>query len=210
MRFYFQSKAVYLVASMICIALTGKAQNTRASNEVIVTAEITGSGLLEAFDKNVPGFDKDIPGLFVKLTVRNHSKKPKQFVTMSCSWQNNWQTDNKSLVLWYSVCEKNTPYAISLKPEKSIVFYGFLTRKIISKNAPHDIKYGSPQPSHNKKPAPLSDGKVRFAFSELYQDEFKSLRNKGRKTESMNHTNKMWWSNPVSLQFNNNTFIVEE
>ncbi|UOQ96896.1 hypothetical protein MUN81_16815 [Hymenobacter sp. 5317J-9] len=165
--------------------------------DLLIAAEITGEGKYIYPDSNTKG-------LFVKLTVTNNSVSNKKILIMSCSWMENWQTDNSNLILDFPGCDKNVPEHITLKPQKTIVFYGLLTRMINSKSDKNKTEYMSPRPPYDKWTVPEAGVRVRFGFSGRYpQNHFNDA-------SYNDYSDKTWWSQPVSLQFDNNSFVVEE
>ena len=194
------------IASLIFLLLflsgstSSFAQERRKNEPLLVTGEITGDGQLW-----VPRGSNTIKkGLFVKLTVTNYSEAVRTIKTMSCSWQENWDISNANYQLWFTGCDKNVDHTILLKPGKSIIFYGCLVYRKPSISTDNETIYESPCPPYDKwSDPPLS---VRFGFTEVCPD---CINRFSKIAPPKTSAQVFWWSAPVSLQFDNNTFVEE-
>lgn len=61
----------------------------------------------------------------VKIDLINDTDTTLNFWTMSCSWQDNWVIEDKSL-LFLGDCPKNTPEMVQLAPRKKIRYDGII------------------------------------------------------------------------------------
>jgi hypothetical protein len=60
-----------------------------------------------------------------RIDLLNNSNNALDYWTMSCSWQSNWISDNKSIRLFVN-CPKNIPVVIQIKPFETISHYGII------------------------------------------------------------------------------------
>jgi|GEM_PF-5652674 len=192
---------VFLLLLSLSGSTSSSAQERRKNEPLLITGEITGDGQLPM----PQGSNINRKGLFVKLTVTNYSEAVRTIKIMSCSWQENWDISNANYQLWSPGCDKNSDRTILLKPGKSITFYGCVVRRIPSISTKNESIYESPRPLYDKwSDPPLS---IRFGFTEVCPD---CINRFSKIAPPKNNAQVFWWSAPVSLQFDNNTFVEEE
>jgi len=61
----------------------------------------------------------------VKIDLINDTDTTLDFWTMSCSWQDNWVIEDKSL-LFFIYCRKNTPKLVRLEPREKMTYNGIV------------------------------------------------------------------------------------
>ena len=79
----------------------------------------------------------DFNNYFTLLSVTNKTDSTIHFITMSCSWEENWCSSNDSIYLFYPGCDRNYLIEIKLDPHKSIDFNGLIrveNKKIQNRN----------------------------------------------------------------------------
>jgi hypothetical protein len=62
----------------------------------------------------------------VKISLKNNTDKIFLYWSMSCSWSDNWLTNNDSLVLMCPDCDSNVPFLHKIKPGEIITINGSL------------------------------------------------------------------------------------
>jgi len=102
-------------------------QNKKKLDLVSVSAEIVGKGnhTSLAINSSCDGIS-DSSNYFTLLSITNNQDTAIHFVTMLCSWEGNWTSDNDSILLYHPCCDMNFPIEIKLEPHKSVKFYGLL------------------------------------------------------------------------------------
>ncbi|MDF2188219.1 hypothetical protein [Paraflavitalea sp. CAU 1676] len=166
---------------LIAVLLTNNfcvAQSKDTTDKVSVTVEVISKGSSDYYKEKAEGY-------FIRASVSNTQDTAISFVVMTCSWpSDNWATNNLAILMSGRGCDSNSPERITLEPQQSISFNGFI------------------MDTHQK----LAGKKFRFAF--LYYDNFDDLLvfYKERKPKKEIPA---FWSNEVRLEDNIFSYKVD-
>jgi hypothetical protein len=157
---------------------------------VSVIIEITGKGYYQY------GRDTKVrDDYFSRVTITNHEDSIITFWMMSCTWMDDLLKFNQdSLEFSTANCTKNTPVEVELKPGKSIIFY-----PVFHDNSKKKVHTVYSDRFHN-------NNQVRMGFILLKN---KSTDSYGKQPDYVRPGN-LYWSNPVSLEYYNNGYRIEE
>jgi len=121
---------------------------------------------------------------FSKISLTNQEDTTLTFWMMSCSW---WEEtlifDRDSMEFSASGCDKNIPVKVALKPGKSLIVYPVIH-------------------ANSKK-----INQVRIGFVLMKEEE---LNNHFADRATFLKIKNVYWSNPVSLEYRNNGYRMEE
>jgi len=107
------------VAIVAAVLLGGAWMSQRnAATRGVITMPFEITAELVSTDGNPLGLRGQVPG--IRLTVRNVSNQYELFQQMSCSWGDNWRSDNSSIVVPGAfACTANSLQNIILPPGQS-------------------------------------------------------------------------------------------
>lgn len=111
----------------ICLILLIVSCSNDSKTDSIIKLEVRIKGKLDSENfKNTEGFTK---GQYysVSINIVNNVDTAIEFVTMSCSWQENFLFSNSQVFLLFdAVCPNNFPNPVKIQPNQTKVFEGVI------------------------------------------------------------------------------------
>ena len=163
-------------------------QKNDSTNMISVSVDIIGKGnrLIQKTYKHPIKYD-DFNSYFTLLKVSSNADTMIHFWTMLCSWEENWLSNNDSVLLYHPACDVNIPIEIKLKPHQSVKFYGILRPRSDT----------------------LQNNKFKLGFVMLEKSDLDlNFSSRTERYELMNKKG-IYWSNEVELKDNIYRYKVE-